>query len=161
MRKLNIHAIAKGINILCKGLDAKYNINFGGCCFVASEVAKYLDRLGLKYELRIYDNCGKDLAAINNEVRNKHMNNSDSTSVVRCYSCSHYFIWLEGAGSINEIKEDFKGWPAYTIRNITYANIKWVYRVGSWNDCYDKSNNPKIKKLINSYFEPYEQAFRS
>lgn len=92
MRKLNVHLIAKELNMLCHGLACKYSVNFGGCCYIACEIAKHFDRLGLKYELRIYDNCGKNVNAINNEVRRKRRNNSDIESVVGVYSCSHYFL---------------------------------------------------------------------
>lgn len=161
MRRLNVHSIAKQLNMLCSGLISRYNINCGGCCFIASEIAKHFDRLGLKYELRIYDNCGKNQEAISKEVRRKCKNNSDIDSVVGCYCCSHYFLWLEGAGAINEDVEYFRGWTAYSIKDARYSNIKWIYRVSTWNSCYDTSNNQKIKKIINSYFEPYEQAIRS
>lgn len=161
MRKLNVHHIAKHLNKLCKELACKYNINFGGCCYIACEIAKHFDRLGLKYELRIYDNCSKNTEAINNEVRNKHRNNSDTESVVGVYSCSHYFLWLKGAGAINSDSEYFEGWRAYSITNVNHTHIQWIYKVSAWNDEYDTKNNPKIKEIINSYFRPYEQAFRS
>lgn len=161
MRKLNVHIIAKQLNELCCRLADDYSVNFGGCCFIACEIAKHFDRLGLKYELRIYDNCGKDLLAINSEVRNKRKNNSDIKSVTGCFSCSHYFIWLEGAGAINEDKEYFEGCRPYSITDINHTHIRWIYKCGSWNDEYDTSYNPKIKKIINSYFRPYEQTFRS
>lgn len=161
MRRLNVHSIAKQLNMLCSGLISRYNINCGGCCFVASEIAKHFDKLGLKYELRIYDNCCKNTKAINNEVRSKHMNNSDTKSVVGVYSCSHYFLWLEGAGSINSDSEYFEGWRVYSITNVNHTHIRWIYKVSAWNDEYDTENNPKIKEIINSYFRPYEQALRS
>ena len=74
MRKLDVYKLVKELNKLCKQLVEVYNINHGGCCFVASEIAKHLDRLGLKYELGIYDDWEKDLTAINEEVRNKCIN---------------------------------------------------------------------------------------
>ena len=160
MRTLNIHYLRRSINRLCDFLDAEYNINCGGCCFVAYEIAKHLDRLGLKYTLKIYDNCGKDLSAINTEVRKKRKNNSDRESVVGDYSCAHYFLWLEGAGSINNAN-CFTDWGTYSISNINHTHIRWIYRVSVWNDIYDTSNNSKIKKIINSYFKSYEQVSRS
>lgn len=161
MRKLNIHVIAKQLNKLCQELANNYCINFGGCCYVAYEIARHFDRLGLKYELKIYDNCGKNLEAINREVREKHQNCSDSESVVGIYSCSHYFLWLKGAGAINEESEFFDGWKAFSISNIDHTNIRWIYQVGSWNDEYDTEHNQTIKKIINSYFKPYEQSLSS
>lgn len=147
--------------MLCHELACKYSVNFGGCCYIACEIAKHFDRLGLKYELRIYDNYRKNINAINNEVRRKRRNNSDIESVVGIYSCSHYFLWLEGAGVINSDAEYFKGWRVYSITNVNHTHIRWIYKVSCWNDEYDTDNNPKIKKIINSYFKPYEQTLRS
>ena len=155
MRKLNVHSIAKQLNRLCQKLSEEYSINFGGCCFIACEIAKHFDRLGLKYELRIYDDFDKNQKAINLEVRSKHRNKSDSESVVGCYSCFHYFLWLEGAGAINEEAAYFEGYKAYSISNINHTHIRWIYKISAWNNEYNTSNNPKIKKIINSYFKSY------
>ena len=156
MRKLNVHSIARQLNKLCQKLSEEYNINSGGCCFIAYEIAKHFDRLGLKYELRIYDGYDKNQEAINSEVKGKYKNNSYSESVVGNYSCTHYFLWLNGAGAINEETDYFKDWKAYSIANINHTHIRWIYRISLWNDEYDISNNPKIKKIINSYFKSYE-----
>ena len=161
MRKLNVHSIAKQLNELCQKLSKKYDINLGGCCFIACEIAKHFDKLGLKYELRIYDHYGKRQEAINSEVRSKHKNKYDSESVVGYYSCSHYFLWLKGAGTINEEKDYFKGLKVYSISDINHTHIRWIYKISLWNDEYDTFNNNKIKKIINSYFKSYEQVLHS
>ena len=159
MRKLDVYKLVKELNKLCKQLVEVYNINHGGCCFVASEIAKHFDRLGLKYELGIYDDCEKDLAAINEEVRNKCVNSLNTCSVVSCNSCCHYFLWLEDAGAINQNAEIFGDYSIYSISNIRHTNIKWIYKISIWNDEYSTSNNQAIKKIINSYFKPYECSY--
>ena len=158
MQSLNVHVIARELNKLCSRLSSDYDINLGGCCFVAYEIAKHFDRLRLKYELRVYDNCGKDRQAINNEVRSKHRNNVNSKSVTGYNSCCHYFLWLEGAGCINHDPDYFKGFESYSITKINHTNIRWIYKVSKWNDCYDVRNNIKIKRIINSYFKRYEKV---
>ena len=155
MKRLNIHSIVADLNDLCLQLDDNFNINNGGCCYVAYEIAKHLDQLGIEYELRIYDDYNKNEKAINEEVRNKRCNKSHSTSVVRYYSCTHYFLFIRGAGPINE--GDFSDhYNRYSISNIDHKHIKWIYKNGLWNDIYQTNNNILIKKLIKLYFDEYK-----
>lgn len=159
MRKLSPRSLVKELNTLCNELDSEYDINLGGCCFVASEIAKHLDKLNLKYELRIFDYYDKkNKESINNEVKFKRKHNTPETSVVGHHCCTHYFIHVKGYGSVNAFKNYFKKATVYKITDITYKNIKWIYNISSWNNYYRKSNNSKIKKLITSCFEPYKQT---
>lgn len=44
----------KSINELCLNLDYKYDINNGGCCFVAAVIAQQLENYNIPYEVYEY-----------------------------------------------------------------------------------------------------------
>ena len=155
MRKLNRHNLLKNLNSLCKFLSETYYVNSGGCCYLASLIAKHLDRLGIKYDLVIYDSCARNQIHIEHEVSNCHKNKGLSNSVVGCYSCDHYCINLRGAGIINDDKDSWE--YQYYIPNISYKNIKWIYRNGIWNNRYGVEHNKTIKNIIKEFFKEYEK----
>lgn len=43
------------LNNLCIELDDKYNINNGGCCYIAAVMARYLTQYNIPYQLVEYD----------------------------------------------------------------------------------------------------------
>lgn len=45
----------KELNALCIKLDNIYNINNGGCCYVAYVLAKYLEEYKIPFTVREYD----------------------------------------------------------------------------------------------------------
>lgn len=46
------------LNQLCLELDNKYNINCGGCCYVAACIAEQLESFNIPFEIVHYDICG-------------------------------------------------------------------------------------------------------
>lgn len=150
--KARIYYLVKNLNNLCKTLDEDYNINCGGCCFISYLIAKHLDLLDIKYSLCVLNEYKLNKAEISNEVQNKCRSSNDS--VIGIDTCIHYYLKVPGIGNIN--KGGFKGYIIHSIPNITYKNIKWVYKQGCWNNRYDVSNNSEIKNIINHFFRPYE-----
>lgn len=154
MRKLNCHNLLKSLNVLCKFLDENYDVNCGGCCFLASVIAKHLDRLGLGYELVIYDYYKRDQVSIEHEVINRHQNKTLYRSVTGRHSCNHYCLNLKGAGIINGDEED--DYHAYFIPEVSSKSIRWIYRNGSWNDHYEVRHNKTIRNIVKEFFKEYE-----
>lgn len=155
MRSLNIHALRDSINRLCGFLDEEYNVNRGGCCFIASLIAEHLDRLKIPYSLVAYDYLDKDLDYIQHEVLSKAKNKSGRKSVTGRHTCNHYCIKIEGAGEVNN--EGFTdGCSRYIIEDVRSSNIRWIYRNGLWNDEYDTGNNKIIKGIVKSFFKKHE-----
>ena len=155
MRNLNIHSLRDSINRLCDFLDEEYNINNGGCCFIASLIAERLDRLGISYNLIAFDDLERDLDFIQNEVSSKIKNKSLRKSVTGNHTCIHYCLSIRGAGEINI--GEFENLSKYIIKDIHSSNIRWIYRNGVWNNEYDTNNNKAIKQIIKSFFERYEK----
>lgn len=155
MHRLNVRSLRRSLNCLCNCLDELYYINDGGCCFVASLIALHLDKLGVGYELAIFDEESKDSTSINYEVLSMSRMKGSRNSILGEHTCSHYCICIDGAGIVNGVSYD---WPinTYKIPGVTFRNIKWVYKNGSWNDCYSTNNNKIVKNIINSFFRKYE-----
>lgn len=157
MRSLNCHSLLTSLDALCRFLDDAYDVNSGGCCFLASIIAKHLDRIGLDYELVIYDSYLKDISSIEYEVINRHRNRSKEHSVTGPYCCNHYCIHLKGAGIINSGCNEYGDKYKYIIPDITFKNIRWIYKLGGWNECYEIRHNKTIKNIVKEFFKEYEK----
>lgn len=127
----------------------------GGCCFLASVIAKHLDQLGIEYALVIYDNYKKDRVHIEHEVTSCHRNKSIFTSVVGECACCHYCLQIKGAGMVND--DDMEEDHRYLIPDITYKNIRWIYRNSEWNERYEVRHNKTIKNIVKAFFKDYEK----
>lgn len=156
MRKLNCHSLLKNLNSLCKFLDETYYVNSGGCCFLASLIAKHLDRLHIKYDLVIYDDYVRDRLCIEHEVITCRKNKGLNNSVTGHHSCNHYCIQLRGAGVING-DDDCSREHRYTIPDVSCKNIRWIYKNSEWNDCYEVQHNKTIKNIVKEFFKEYEK----
>lgn len=141
------------LDMLCSYLDQLYDINSGGCCYVAYLIAAHLDKIGINYSLAIYNDSSKNIVNITQEVVSMIKSNSYE-SVVGNQTCDHYCLSIVGGGYVN--KGDVVGLKKHLVKGITCKNIKWIYRNGFWNDQYDTNNNRNIKRLIDSFFRKYE-----
>lgn len=151
---MNIHSLHESINRLCYFLDEEYNINNGGCCFVASVIAKHFDYLKIPYSLVTYADLERDIDYIQHEVSCKVRNTSQRKSVTGIHTCTHYCLLIEGAGEVNS--GEFDDCHKYIIKDIHSANIRWICRNGLWNKEYDTNNNTIIKGIIKAFFKRYE-----
>lgn len=154
MRKLNCHSLVRSLNSLCKFLHDTYSVNYGGCCFLAYLIAQHLDQLGLEYDLVIYDNYYRDRVNIEHEVLSRHRNKGLHNSVTGPHSCNHYCLQLRGAGVINAEDE---GGHRYTVPDVSYKNIRWIYRNSKWNSLYEVRHNKTIKNIVKEFFKEYEK----
>lgn len=62
------------LNQLCLELDDKYNINCGGCCYIAACIAEQLERFNIPFEIVHYDIYGCHYAI---KVSDRYINRSD------------------------------------------------------------------------------------
>lgn len=154
MRRLELIALRDSINNLCDFLSTEYNINNGGCCFIASLLAEHLEKLQIDYELIIYSILNKDITDIQFEISNQVKNKTSNKSATGRFACNHYTININGIGEVNS--GQFKYCYRYKIIHITSKNIKWIYRNSRWNEDYNTCNNKTIKNIVKSFFEQYE-----
>ena len=153
-RYVNRRKLLDDLNSLCEFLNNAYDVNSGGCCFLASIIAKHLDKLGIKYKLVIYDLYNKDKESIKYEVTNRRRNKTKTGSVVGVYTCDHYCLYLEGVGIMNRSGSFY----SYSISNISHKNIYWIYKNGSWNKRYEVQHNETIKNIVKAFFKEYEKV---
>lgn len=137
--------IKQELDKLSQELDDKYDINSGGCCWLAYLIAKHLDRLHISYSLIIKDDNVRDEGELEYLILNKIKSNE---VIGRKGTCFHYAINIEGEGIVNDLDCIFD----YSIHNITSANIKWLYRYGDWNMRYNIKYNHEVSNIVNSLF---------
>lgn len=159
MRQLNVHKLVRDLNKLCDILVDEYNINYGGCCYVAYEIAKHLDRFHIDYELHVLNDYPLNPERINKEVRNKR-HDVGFGSVTGDNTCCHYYLVVKGGGSVNR-GNPCCSYYSYVITKINHRNLNWLYRTSWWNSVYKYKNNKLIKKIINLHFRQYGKASKT
>ena len=155
----NLKRLKWSLNSLCKFLDENYDINSGGCCLLTYLIAVNLEKLGVKYDLIIYNDRAKNLKGITREIIKMEEEESIESSVIKGGTCTHYTLKIHRAGIIN--KEDYNPdhYFEYRINKINSNNIKWIYEKGFWNSYYDTANSASIQNIIKSFFEQfYEES---
>lgn len=151
----NLKRLKWSLNNLCKFLDETYDINSGGCCLLTYLIAVNLEKLGVKYDLIIYNDRAKNLKGITREIVKMEEEESIESSVIKGGTCTHYTLKIHRAGIIN--KEDYSPdhYFEYRINKINSNNIKWIYEKGFWNSYYDTVNSVSIQNIVKSFFEQF------
>lgn len=152
MQTISRRQLVKDLNYLCDKLDDRYGINYGGCCYIAGLIAKYLEMLHISYELRISSYDWKDCESVINEINNRVINRYSEESITGENTCEHYYIHIKYIGSINTDRDRNY---CYKFNNVEHSDIEWLYKCGCWNDCYDTRFNPVVGKIIKNFFKKY------
>lgn len=71
---MNRKKLFKELNTLCSDLDYSYDINNGGCCFVAACIAEQLERFNIPFKVVHYDLYRCHYAI---KVSDRYINRSD------------------------------------------------------------------------------------
>lgn len=138
------------LNRILNELDYKYNINSGGCCFVACCLMHHFRNLGIKYKLVV---LSEDYISSQTLRSNIRYNEGYCTN---CETANHYFVEVNG---IPVNKGDFC-LSVYCVSKVSYVtpeDLYNVYKSGSWNSDYNKDLNKRIFKEISNFFKPYEK----
>lgn len=134
------------LNSVCSILNNDFEINCGGCCYVAACIAKELDTLKIPYSLAIFPD--RDICCTNNYIRENIISRNNNCIGLGDNVMSHYAIKLSHIGVINR-----SGFEDYLlIRNIHSKDIFFIYKSGSWNITYNDSNNTKVSEEIAKVF---------
>ena len=128
----------KGLNKLCYTLDDKYNINSGGCAFVAMCIANELEKRHEKFRVMLYQSS-------------EFGNNFDKFK--KSSSCTHVAIFYKNT-IINNC-----GIPPYSIRSyyrksikVTASELSNYYINSTWNSYYETKHNSEVSRAITTYF---------
>lgn len=131
--------LAERLNGLCKFLDNAYDINAGGCCYVAYCFAKLLESDNIKYRLIIYEDY---------ELEENFKDLSESHY--------HYAIAF-GKIVINPAYDDFLVINKYQVSS---SDILKHYKKQTWNTCYDSSKNSFINNTLKNFYYDFTEDLR-
>lgn len=133
------NSLAIKLNNICKCLDDLYNINDGGCCFIAYCLAKMLESDKFDFKIVVYGYKEKV----------KHFNNLE-------LSHTHYAIHL---GNIIINQSTFKKYPKKEYIAFSEDIFKH-YSEGSWNSYYNKNKNKFIQRQLKTYYNDFIRDLR-
>lgn len=131
------HDIASQLDRLCSFLHDSYDVNYGGCCYVAYWI----------YKLLKDDGFNPTLAIVDDEVE---------PNIFEDTSFNHYYIILDGyginkGGGSYEYTETYCGDPSEILDH---------YEKCDWNSMYDSSRNYFISRVIKSFYYDYTKPYR-
>ena len=155
MKNGNLEPILKKLSQLCSDLDRWYDINRGGCCYVAYLIAVNLWNLKIKYKLVLCDRY-KTCKALK-------MRRDINSLRLSGYSFNHYFIEVDGfhinMGYFNK-KVCYQSKASY-INPFCIGKIYTYFKErNGWNEIYKSHYNPIVKDTINKFFEENEECIR-
>lgn len=132
----NLEILCRKLNYLFDFLDKVYDINAGGCCYVASILTKLLEQDNIKYAILIYDCEYDDFYDID---------------------CSqyHYAIRIK-----SHIINGFNNENYSEFYNVSSYDLKQHYKECSWNDMYETTRNKYIKNLIIKFYNNFTYDLR-
>lgn len=128
--------LSEFLNQLCKFLDETYCINYGGCCFVASIIARLLEKDNINYSVVVYE-CEYD----------------DFYNI----DCAQYHYAIKVNDIIINGYED----EEYSIfNNVSARDLKEHYNECYWNSEYYTKHNTFIKKVITIFYNDCSKDLR-
>lgn len=133
--------LVERLNKLCTFLDVEYDINAGGCCYIAYCLATLLSKDKFKFKVIIYEDY---------ELEDRFSKISESHY--------HYAISI-GDYTINPADAEGR-----FFRNI-YYNVKASeildhYKNCSWNNCYNSAKNKFIFRTIQVFYDDLTEDLR-
>lgn len=148
-RKLNSKSqeiqeiLAERLNKLCRFLDEEYDVNCGGCCYIAYCLARLLSRDKFKFKVIIYEDY--ELEEKFSEVARSHY---------------HYAISI-GKYAINAADcDDDDSFCRNVYTGVKASELLSHYQKCSWNDCYNTQKNQFIFKTIKVFYDDLTEDLR-
>ena len=141
LSNLNLKELSVKLDKLCKFLDEMYDINCGGCCFVAACLAECLQKDNISYQVIVYE-CPEDISKFSKIKR----------------SCCHYFLSINN----NDINgyDDIGDDEYQVFDGVSYRSLFNHYKKCGWNNVYDRDKNKFIKTIIKRYYEDFTSSLR-
>lgn len=137
----NLKVLSHQLDKLCKFLDEVYDINCGGCCYVAACLAECLQKDNISYQVVVIE-CPEGIVKFSKIKK----------------SCCHYFLSINN-DDINGY-EDIGDDECRVFDNISSRSLFNHYKKYSWNSCYNSNKNKFIKKIIKQYYEDFTSPLR-
>ena len=151
----NLENLVKDLNILCDRLDQDYNINFGGCCFVAYLMMKHFEKIGLHPILVIDNDCEK---IDEDDFLDCVHTRSGNCQGIKNQTCYHYFVYIPEIDEYVNSGEFYED-SLYKFQGLSAKDVHWIYRTGDWNSNYNRKNSPMVGRKIAQVFRQYEDLY--
>jgi hypothetical protein len=152
----DLENLVKDLNVLCDRLDQDYNINFGGCCFVAYLMMKHFEKIGLHPTLIIESDC-EDIDG--DDFLDCVHTRSGNCQGLKDQTCYHYFVYIPEVDEYVNAGEFYEEY-LYKFRGLSAKDVHWIYRTGDWNSNYDRKNSPMVGRKIAQVFRKYEDLYQ-
>lgn len=152
----NLKNLVKDLNALCDRLDQDYNINFGGCCFVAYLMMKHFEKIGLHPTLVIENGCKK---IDEDDFLDCVHTRSGNCQGIKDQTCYHYFVYIPEIDKYvnsSEFCEEY----LYKFQGLSAKDVHWIYKTGDWNSEYNRKNSPMVGRKIAQVFRKYEDLYQ-
>ena len=135
--------IYKGLDAICKCLNTLYNINNGGCCYVAYCIAQLLEKDSIPFDVVVFDDF-----------------NADSLSELdeECYHIAIRIV-IDGEDCIIN-QGDFELDEITIFENVTSDDLFKYYKRFKWNEIYEIFRNKFIKYVITLLYENFTHSLR-
>lgn len=138
------------LNNFLSELDKTYNINNGGCCYIAYVLANLLEQHNIPYSFVIEDEC----EYISGDLVAECIENRSCEEC--CYglfdeTCIHYMISVNNK-LLNKMEET-KISNCHFFDGVDSSDILWIYETGSWNPAFDKSYKDEIFEKLSKFFD--------
>lgn len=139
----NLSKLCHKLNSLFIFLDEVYNINSGGCCYVASVLANLLEEDEIEFSIIVYDCDYENFYDISRSQFHYAIRilNTDFNGIVNGY-------------------EDHDEWEFNEFDNVTAIDLLDHYKECSWNDYYNVFRNKYIKGLITKFYKDFTYDLR-
>ena len=142
--KDRLSTLAFQLNHLCDELNGLFDINWGGCCYVAYCLASLLEQDNIKFSIAVFDE-NVDLA--------------DYSSLLDLPDAmDHYGIVLEASNEMHPVNCDDKDFKLHSqLFKASAEEILLCYNTNHWNQRYDYRKNFPIKRLIEQAYHDFTQ----
>ena len=148
---MSCRELVKNLNALFEFLHKMYEINCGGCCYVAYLIAKRLEDRYIDFSLRIYD---YDLDYTDEELYDAIKSKKD-VYPIKSNTASHYSI-ITKFGEINPDADSNSDYFHVDVPGINSKDLQYIYKTGNWNISYNTTNSIFVTKFIDILFKQFD-----
>lgn len=144
---LQLAALAYHLHRLCVRLNQTYQVNLGGCCYVAYCIAQLLEQDNLNFSVVVFD---------------ERYDLEDFTILDSLpEAMDHYAIILETGNIPSNINCDKNDFCKFSNKfKASSSDLLHYYHTNAWNECYDDRNNQLIKQLIEEDYYEFTESLR-
>lgn len=120
----------------------KYDLNHGGCCWYAYEIARFCDKHGISYQVEISNPAGD--VTIEDAMQLSKLRTNFTGPGVR-------HVWLKfEEGTVN-----YGGDETDLLFDWNSLELKHFYRHNEWNNSFECEHKPAIQRAIRLAFKQY------